>query len=64
MERGRGGEGEGKGGGGNERTAGLRFVSQMTISSYRLIKNNDPLPLSKHGKRIEKVWILNRLQPY
>ena len=71
MERGkgRGGEGGGgRGGGegrrgegrrvGNERTAGLRFVSQMTISSYRLIKNNDPLPLSKHGKRIEKVWIL------
>ena len=56
MERERGkGRGEG---GENERTAGLRFVSQMTISSYRLIKNNDPLPLSKHGKRIEKVWIL------
>ena len=28
------GEGERGGGGGNERTVGLRFVSQMTIWSY------------------------------
>ena len=34
----------------NERTVGLRFVSQMTISSYRRIKNKDPAPLSKHQK--------------
>ena len=32
----------------NDRTIGLRFVSQMTISSS----------LSKHRKRIEKAWIL------
>ena len=44
--------GERGGGGGrqNERTVGLRFVSQMTISSYRRIKNKDPAPLSKHQK--------------
>ena len=53
MERGRGGEGERGGGWGlqNERTVGLRFVSHMTISSYRRIKNKDPVPLSKHQKK-------------
>ena len=56
MERGRGGEGErGRRGGGwglqNERTVGLRFVNHMTISSYRRIKNKDPVPLSKHQKK-------------
>ena len=44
------------GGGQNERTVGLRFVSQMTISSHRLkITTLHPY---LYQKRIEKAWIL------
>ena len=52
MERGK----RGGGGGGNERTVGLRFVSQMTISSYRGIKNKDPVPLSKHQGKSSQTF--------
>ena len=50
MERGK------RGGGGDERTVGLRFVSQMTITSYRGIKNKDPVPLSKHQGKSSQTF--------